>query len=131
MSDEILATIYNAMDVFVLPTMGEGFGLPIIESQACRVPALATDFSSCSELVPEERCRLKLKGTLVMGPNCEQAIVDEGDIAGKLEGLYCDREAMVRLGQRCREFVKRFEWGGVCREFVKLVGEVNRPQPRF
>ena len=34
--DALLATVYNAMDVFVLPTMGEGFGLPIVESQGVR-----------------------------------------------------------------------------------------------
>lgn len=30
-----LAEIYNGFDVFCLPTKGEGFGLPIIEAQAC------------------------------------------------------------------------------------------------
>jgi glycosyltransferase involved in cell wall biosynthesis len=50
--DALLATVYNAMDLFVLPTMAEGFGLPIVEAQACGVPALVTDYSACPELVP-------------------------------------------------------------------------------
>lgn len=120
-SDEILATIYNAFDVFVLPTMAEGFGLPIVESQACGVPALVTDFSSCSELVPEPACRLRVAGTLVMGRNFEQAIVDESDIAAKLQVLYADRAELARLAARAHAFVQPFEWQRVCAEFVELI----------
>ena len=83
--DHLLATVYRAMDVFVLPTMAEGFGLPIMESQACGTPALVTDFSACPELVPEAIQRLKVKETLTMARNFEQAIVDIDDI-GKQTG---------------------------------------------
>lgn len=45
-----VASACNAMDLFVLPTKGEGFGLPILEAQACGVPALLTSSTSCREL---------------------------------------------------------------------------------
>jgi len=45
-----LADIYNGFDVFCLPTKGEGFGLPIIEAQACGIPAILTNTTSCTEL---------------------------------------------------------------------------------
>jgi glycosyltransferase involved in cell wall biosynthesis len=121
-SDEILATIYNAFDVFVLPTMAEGFGLPIIESQACGVPALVTDFSACSELVPDPFQRLRVKETLIMARNFEQAIVDEAEIAGKCDRLYNDRDERRRLGEQCLAFARGFDWSRVCREFVDAVG---------
>jgi glycosyltransferase involved in cell wall biosynthesis len=119
--DEVLATIYNAMDVFVLPTMAEGFGLPIIESQACGVPALVTDFSACSELVPDDLCRLQVKGTLIMARNFEQAIVDERDIVEKLERLYGNRGQLAELSQRCLEFARGFEWRTACAKMAALV----------
>lgn len=120
-SDDVLATIYNAMDVFVLPTMAEGFGLPIIESQACGVPALVTNFSACGELVPDEFCRLQVKVTLIMARNFEQAIVDEADIVERLERLYRDREELVRLGRRCLDFARGFEWQTACAKMAALV----------
>jgi glycosyltransferase involved in cell wall biosynthesis len=120
-SDDVLATIYNAMDVFVLPTMAEGFGLPIIESQACGVPALVTDFSACSELVPDDLCRLRVKATLIMARNFEQAIVDEADIVAKLERLYADQEELARLGQQSLVFARRFQWAAACEAFGALV----------
>lgn len=48
---EALAYAYNAADVFLGASMSEGFGIPIIEAQACGVPAIVTDFSAMPELV--------------------------------------------------------------------------------
>ncbi len=45
-----LATIYSAADVLVLPTMGEGFGLPLIEAQRCGTPVITTNFAAGAEL---------------------------------------------------------------------------------
>jgi glycosyltransferase involved in cell wall biosynthesis len=119
--DQTLATVYNAFDVFVLPTMAEGFGLPIIESQACGVPCLVTNYSACSELVPEPFNRLRVKDTLIMARNFEQAIVDEADIAAKLERLYAERAEAQRLGELGRQFVQKLAWDNVCAEFVRLI----------
>ena len=45
-----MAHIYNAADVLLAASMGEGFGIPIIEAQACGTPVITTDFTSMSEL---------------------------------------------------------------------------------
>lgn len=45
-----LALMYAASDVLILPTKGEGFGLPLIESQRCGCPVITTDFAAGSEL---------------------------------------------------------------------------------
>ena len=46
-----LADIYNAADIKLLASKGEGFGIPVIESQACGTPVVVTDFSAQPELV--------------------------------------------------------------------------------
>ena len=46
-----MAGIYSAMDVLLNPAMGEGFGIPIVEAQACGVPVIVTDCTSMPELV--------------------------------------------------------------------------------
>jgi FkbM family methyltransferase len=45
-----MAAWYNALDLLSNCSYGEGFGLPIIEAQACGVPVVVTDSSSMSEL---------------------------------------------------------------------------------
>jgi glycosyltransferase involved in cell wall biosynthesis len=48
---EYLALVYNSADVFMGAAMAEGFGIPIIEAQACGAPVIVTDFSAMPELV--------------------------------------------------------------------------------
>ncbi len=45
-----LAALYQAADVMLLPSMGEGFGLPIVEAQACGCPVVTQACSSMTEL---------------------------------------------------------------------------------
>ena len=45
-----MAKAYGAMDVHMLPSMGEGFGIPIVEAQACGTPVIVGDWTAMSEL---------------------------------------------------------------------------------
>lgn len=49
-SREQLAAWYNGLDVLSLCSYGEGFGLPLIEAQACGIPVITTDASATAEL---------------------------------------------------------------------------------
>ena len=51
MPDEGMARMYAASNAVILPSMAEGFGLPVIEAQACGTPILAHDCSAMTELV--------------------------------------------------------------------------------
>lgn len=48
--EEYMTAAYSAMDVHMLVSMGEGFGIPILEAQACGCPVLVGDWTSMSEL---------------------------------------------------------------------------------
>ena len=48
---ETMARMYNALDVFLLPTKGEGFGIPIMEAQSCGVPVITTKCTAQVELM--------------------------------------------------------------------------------
>lgn len=48
---EYMAYVYNAANVLMAASMAEGFGIPIIEAQACGTPVITVNFSSCPELI--------------------------------------------------------------------------------
>ncbi len=48
--DDYMVAAYNAMDVHMLASMGEGFGIPILEAQACGTPVIVGDWTSMTEL---------------------------------------------------------------------------------
>jgi len=54
LSEEDMAHLYNCMDVFVLPTAGEGFGIPTLEAMSCGVPICATNYTTSWELIKSE-----------------------------------------------------------------------------
>ena len=53
-TEEEMALMYNCMDVFVLPTAGEGFGIPCIEAMASGVPICLTNYTTGWELIKSD-----------------------------------------------------------------------------
>jgi glycosyltransferase involved in cell wall biosynthesis len=93
-ADDDLVRLYAAAEVFVLPSLLEGFGLPAIEAMACGAPVVA----SCRGALPE-----------VIGPAGLLFDPDRaGDLHDVLRRVLTDaalRERLRRLGpQRAAEF---------------------------
>jgi glycosyltransferase involved in cell wall biosynthesis len=129
-SDDELVGIYNLFDIFVLPTMAEGFGLPIAEAQSCEVPVLVTNFSACSELVVDRQELIKVKDTIVMGRNIEQAIADTDDIIRKLNFFYNDwkknnSKKLTQYGREGRKKMQNIDWERICKEFNKVLVQIE------
>ncbi len=53
-TEDEMVHIYNYMDVFVLPTAGEGFGIPSLEAMSCGVPICLTNYTTGYELIKSE-----------------------------------------------------------------------------
>jgi glycosyltransferase involved in cell wall biosynthesis len=50
LGDQYMRAAYNAMDVLLAPSMGEGFGIPLMEAQACGTPVITTNMTACPEV---------------------------------------------------------------------------------
>ena len=49
--DEVLVDLYNRAALLVLPSLEEGFGLPLIEAAACGTPAVASEVGPAAALL--------------------------------------------------------------------------------
>ncbi|MDT8715637.1 glycosyltransferase family 4 protein [Clostridium sp. 19966] len=49
--EDYLPVLYNAAEVFVYPSLYEGFGLPLLEAMSCGAPVITSDISSIPEVV--------------------------------------------------------------------------------
>jgi len=52
--DADILSLYHGAQLFVLPSMHEGFGFPLLEAMACGVPALAANNSAMRELAADQ-----------------------------------------------------------------------------
>ena len=48
--DNWMSMMYSALDVHLLASMGEGFGIPTLEAQACGCPVIVGDWTASGEL---------------------------------------------------------------------------------
>lgn len=48
-----MGSLYRSADCFVLPTRGEGWGMPVIEAMACGLPVIATNWSAHTDFMDE------------------------------------------------------------------------------
>lgn len=105
-----LNELYNLMDVFLLSTSGEGFGIPIIESLACKVPVVATDYTTTPELVTDHKAGLgvKIAGEITGSWNVERAVMDIDECAKKLTRLYNEPKELKKMGENGLKAVKKY-----------------------
>lgn len=57
-SDEYMAALYSAFDVFLSTSYGEGFGIPTIEAQACGTRVITSNFAASKDLASEDSWKI-------------------------------------------------------------------------
>lgn len=129
---DYMRCIYNASDVLMNCTRGEGFGVPIIESMACGTPAIVTDCTAMPELIDAGA------GYKVDVLDCffymdsYQFIPSVKSIAEKLEQAYEDKQSgkLAEMGKTARagmvanydtEYVTQNYWKPI---LEKIAGEL-------
>ncbi|MFH0821786.1 MAG: glycosyltransferase [Pseudomonadota bacterium] len=58
LDDEQMAALYRSADCFVLPTRGEGWGMPFLEAMACGLPVIATRWGAHLDFLNDENAYL-------------------------------------------------------------------------
>src|SRR5262249_19680720 len=106
-SDAALAELYRRCAVFCFPSLGEGFGLPVLEAMAAGTAVLT---SNCSSL-PE------VGGDAVA--YADPARVD--DIAGQLKSLLEDEPRRSRLGEAARARAHQFSWATFAERVLRVL----------
>jgi len=99
LSKDELVQLYNQAEVFVSPSLYEGFGLPAAEAMACGAPIVATTAGAFPEVIEDG-----VSGLLVP-PGDARAL------AGAIERVLGDRTLQQRLGtEGRRRIVEHFSW---------------------
>ncbi len=74
--DADLPRLMSACKAFVFPSFYEGFGLPVIEAQACAVPVICSDAGALPEVCGPATLRVDAYDVLALTAAMQQAIED-------------------------------------------------------
>jgi glycosyltransferase involved in cell wall biosynthesis len=108
--DELLPHFYSGADVFVSPSLYEGFGLPLIEALACETPVVTIKTSSVDEVLGDAGLIVELNSSDKLAMAIYKVLSDE-DL----------RNSLVKKGMA---MVKRFSWEETVNRTLKVYEEV-------
>jgi glycosyltransferase involved in cell wall biosynthesis len=108
--DEDLPAIYSAASVFVMPSVYEGFGLPLLEAMQCGTPVIGSDISSIPEIIGE--------AGILIEPNDHSAWADE------IYRMISDSSIRESYSQKALERAKQFTWEKTARETKRIYEKV-------
>ncbi len=94
--DADLPALYSEALITAMPSLYEGFGLPLLESMACGTPVLTSNISSLPEVVGD--------AGILIDPN------DQDAITAALERLITDSALHAECSRRGLEQIKTFTW---------------------
>jgi phosphatidylinositol alpha-1,6-mannosyltransferase len=121
LNDEDLIRCYQRCDLFVLPNRQvgkdiEGFGMVLLEAQACGKPVLAGDSGGTAETM-----RISETGLIMPCDGPDQ-------LAAQVAQLLADRERLKRMGRAARRWVvENFDWTQLSGNAAELFsGHVTR-----
>ncbi len=81
--DELLAPLYWHAEAFILPSLQEGFGMPILEAQACGCPVVTSNTSSMPEVAGEGAVLVEPKNTTSIADGIQTALQNQSDLTQK------------------------------------------------
>ncbi|AEF97057.1 glycosyltransferase family 4 protein [Methanotorris igneus] len=108
--DEDLPALYNAADLFVYPSLYEGFGLPPLEAMACGTPVITSNTSSLPEVVGD--------AGIMVNP------YDVDELANKMYNVLTNDGLREELSKKGLERAKLFSWKKCAEEHLKVYEEV-------
>ena len=132
-SDEEMAKLYNCFDVLMQCSLGEGFGVPIIEAGACGVPTIGSDFSSIPGVMGDGGVKVRTElGIPWQITGVWQRIPVLEDIVDAMSEVFGNEGYKKTLGEKAYENAQLYSldkvlvlWGSLFLSFGRQFGWIK------
>lgn len=106
-SDEDLIAFYSVCDLFVFPSIHEGFGLPVLEAMNCGATVIGSNTTSIPEVI-----------------GCDEALFDPysvESIRDKIVQVLTDEELQKKLKEHNKVQVQKFSWDRSAKKAIQSI----------
>ena len=125
-----MADFYRSLDLFVMPTRGEGLGLTPLEAMACGVCSAVTDWGGSTDYLGDHSLRIAIDGLESCGgyhgSAGKWAKPSIASIRYCMRWAYEHREDVRRMGEESAEYVRK-NWSiqSTAKQIEKLVSKID------
>ena len=130
LSIEDLAKLYQAADVHLLASSGEGFGLPTLQAAAAGAVPMAGAYSASQELVEGHGEAVPIGDWTETEFGIRRALIDVSEAIARLGRLYSDPALLAEKSRRSREFALQYGWPTVVEMWHRLLTSLARQPVR-
>lgn len=102
--------LYNAAELFVFPSLYEGFGLPPLEAMACGTPVISSHASSLPEVVGD--------AAILIDPHSPENLCEA------MRNILMNRELQEDLRRKGLKRVRHFPWEATARRTLQVYQQV-------
>lgn len=120
-TEEYLATLYSAADLFVSTSWGEGFGLAQLEAMACGTPVVASDHSAITEVVGDAGVLIPPGPPIATPMGQDMRLPDVPAFSDAIERLYLGHGSRRKLSEKAIAQASRFSWDIAAEKFDHLI----------
>ena len=127
-----MGALYRSADCFVLPTRGEGFGMPVLEAMACGLPTIATAWSGPADFLHdgvgyplEVRSMVPARARCPYYTGFEWAEPDQEHLRFLMRQVFDDRDAARAKGlAAAAEVASRHTWDAAASRVKQRLAEL-------
>ena len=124
-SSHQLNLIYNACDVGLNTSVGEGWGLVSCEHAMTGAAQIVPNHSACKELWTDAACLLPIHKKSYVCGLLEGGIVTPAAVAGALEYLYTSQTVRKELGNLGTQRMQQFSWQSIAGMWEDVFAQVT------
>ena len=110
--DDLMPDLYNAGDVFVFPSLKEGWGLVVLEAMACDVPVVASDIEPLKEFLEDG------KNSLLIHPT------DFVSLSESIIRIFEDGNLNRKLKAGGKDTAAKYSWESAARDHLGIYRDI-------